>query len=280
MTRFVGIIGYPLQHSISPAFQQAAFDHLGLDIRYEVWETERRDLPVALEGMRHPSKLGGNVTIPHKEAVLPLLDSVDRDAERIGAVNTIVNRGGKLAGHNTDSIGFLKALYLDGAFVARNKRAVLLGAGGAARAVGFSLAEAGARSLTIVNRTPERAEALETALKVTNVEVLSLPWTDEQVERALAGCDLLVNCTSVGLKGSSTEGQSPLRASLIPKGALVYDLVYNPAETPLLAAARRAGARTLGGLPMLVYQGAASFELWTGKPAPVDIMMAVARRAF
>jgi len=279
MTRFVGLIGYPLKHSVSPAFQQAAFSHLGLDIRYEAWETERRDLRTTLEGMRDPSKLGANVTVPYKELVLPLLDDVSRDAHRIGAVNTIVNRGGMLAGFNTDGPGFLKALLQDGAFVPREKRAVLLGAGGAARAVGFALLEAGVSSLTIVNRTPERAEALAAALNAPGVGTVALPWADERVETALKGCDLLVNCTSVGLKGSSAEGQSPLEGSLIPRHALVYDLVYNPVETPLLAAARRVGARVLGGLPMLVYQGAASFELWTGKPAPVDIMMNAAKRA-
>jgi shikimate dehydrogenase len=279
MTKFVGLIGYGLKHSISPQFQQAAFDYLGLDIRYEVWETNKDELTKMVEGMRDAAKLGANVTIPHKEAMLPLLDNVDNDARRIGAVNTIVNRGGKLIGYNTDASGFMRALRDDGAFSPRNKRVVLLGAGGAARAVGFALVDAGVRSLIILNRSVERGRALAWDLKVSDTEVVALSWKDGNTLTALGECDLLVNCTSVGMKDGSGEGKSPLGIGLIPKRALVYDVVYNPLETPLLAAARKAGARTLGGLPMLVYQGAASFELWTGKSAPIDIMMRMAKRA-
>jgi shikimate dehydrogenase len=279
MTKTVGLIGYKLSHSISPQFQQAAFDYLGLDIRYEIWETTKDDLPAVMEGWRDASKLGANVTIPHKEAVLQLLDDVDNDARRIGAVNTIVNRAGKLIGYNTDASGFMRALRDDGAFPPRNKRVVLLGAGGAARAVGFALVDAGVKSLVVLDRTQSRGEALAWDLKVSDTEVVALSWKDGRTLMALAECDLLVNCTSVGMKDSSGEGKSPLGIGLIPKRALVYDVVYNPLETPLLAAARKAGARTLGGLPMLVYQGAASFELWTGKSAPIDIMMRVAKRA-
>jgi shikimate dehydrogenase len=279
MTKFVGLIGNRLSHSISPQFQQAAFDYLSLDIRYEVWETAKDGLPEVMEGMRDAAKLGANVTIPHKEAVLPLLDDADNDARRIGAVNTIVNRGGKLIGYNTDASGFMRALRDDGAFSPRNKRVVLLGAGGAARAVGFALVDAGVRSLIILNRSVERGWALAWDLKVSDAKVVSLSWKDGHTLTALGECDLLVNCTSVGMKDGSGEGKSPLGIGLIPKRALVYDVVYNPLETPLLAAARKAGARTLGGLPMLVYQGAASFELWTGKSAPIDIMMRVAKRA-
>ena len=279
MAKFVGLIGHKLKHSISPQFQQAAFDYLGLDIRYEVWETAKDEMPNVVEGVRGASRLGANVTIPYKEAVLSLLDDVDTGARRIGAVNTIVNRGGKLTGYNTDSSGFLKELREDGGFSPRNKRAVLLGAGGVARAVGFALVDAGMKSLVILNRTQSRGEALAWDLKVSDTEVVALSWKDGKTLTALTECNLLVNCTSVGMKDSAGEGKSPLGIGLIPKRALVYDVVYNPIETPLLAAAKRAGARTLGGLPMLVYQGAASFELWTGKSAPIDIMMRVAKRA-
>jgi shikimate dehydrogenase len=279
MTKFVGLIGHKLKHSISPQFQQAAFDYLRLDIRYEVWDTEKDSLPQVVEGIRDSSKLGANVTIPYKEVVLSLLDDVDRAARRIGAVNTIVNSQGRLIGYNTDIRGFLTALQKDGGFDPQNKRAVLLGAGGAARAVGFALIESKAKSLVILNRTQSRGEALAWDLKVSDTEVAALSWKDGKTVKALAECDLLVNCTSVGMKDGAGEGKSPIGAGLIPKRALVYDVVYNPVETPLLTAAKRAGARTLGGLPMLVYQGAAAFELWTGKAAPIDIMMKVAKRA-
>jgi shikimate dehydrogenase len=279
MIRFVGLIGHKLKHSISPQFQQAAFDYLGLDIRYELWDTEKDELPGVVQGIRGFSKLGANVTIPYKEAVLPLLDKVDQLARRIGAVNTIVNKDDKLVGYNTDASGFMKALEEEGGFVPKGKRAILLGAGGAARAVGFALVGAGVKSLVILNRTQDKAEALAWDLKVADTEVIALKWKDGRTLKALGECDLLVNCTSMGMKDSTAEGKLPIGIGLIPKRALVYDVVYNPIETPLIAAAKKAGARTLSGLSMLVYQGAAAFELWTGESAPIDIMMRMAKRA-
>jgi shikimate dehydrogenase len=280
MTKQVGLIGYPLGHSVSPLFQQAAFDYLGLDIRYELWETERAQLPAVVAGLRQPSKLGANVTVPYKKAVLPLLDELDELAASIGAANVIVNREGKLIGYNTDAEGFMKALRQDGGFEPEGKRIVLLGAGGVARAAGFALVKAKARSLVISNWPPEWewALALASDLQSFGSEIVALPWDSERLSEALDACDLVVNCTSVGMKHSATEGQSPLSAKLIPRQALIYDVVYNPIETPLLADAKKVGARTLSGLQMLVYQGAAAFELWTRTEAPVDIMFKEARK--
>ncbi len=286
MTGSVGLIGHGLKHSISPLFQQAAFDHLGLDIRYEAWETEPSELENVLEKVRGPSIVGANVTVPHKEAVLSLMDELDDLALEIGAVNTIVNRRGRLKGYNTDAGGFLRALGQEGGFDPAGRGAVLLGAGGVARAAGFALARAGVKSLLVTDIIKEKAHKLASDIERSSargrelaLKIRALSPDDPQFEEALSGCDLLVNCTPVGMKHSASEGESPLEARLIPKRALVYDVVYNPIETPLLAAARGAGARTLGGLAMLVYQGAAAFELWTGKPAPVDIMMQAARKA-
>ncbi len=279
MAKYVGLIGHKLRHSISREFQQAAFDYLNLDVRYELWETDEQVLPQIIEGLHCPEKLGANVTIPYKEKSLCFLDELDEMARRIGAVNTIVNRDGGLIGYNTDGTGFIKALCQDAGFEPEGKRAIILGAGGAARAVGYALVEAGVASLTIINRTTERGEALASSLKSSGSEVRAATWRDGRTLQALAECDLLVNCTSVGMKNGEAENQLPIDARLIPTRALVYDVVYNPVETPLLAAARQAGARTMGGLSMLVYQGAESFELWTGKPAPVDIMMAAAKKA-
>lgn len=279
MTKYVGIIGHRLKHSISPEFQQAAFDYLNLDVRYEVWETDKEGLPELIEGLREPAKLGANVTIPYKEDIIPFLDELNETARRIGAVNTIVNRDGKLVGYNTDGTGFIRALRQDAGFEPKDKRAVILGAGGVARAVGYALVDAGVISLVIVNRTTERGDALASALKSSGVGVVASVWKDGRTLQALMECDLLVNCTSVGMKNSEAENQLPINVRLIPTRALVYDVVYNPVETPLLAAARQAGARTMGGLSMLVYQGAEAFELWTGRPVPVDIMMAAAKKA-
>ncbi|MDY6893071.1 MAG: shikimate dehydrogenase [Chloroflexota bacterium] len=286
MTKYVGLIGYPLGHSISPPMQQAAFDHLGLDVRYQLWETEQGDLSAAVEGIRQSSRLGSNVTIPYKEMVIPLVDELDDFAREIGAVNTLVNRDGRLVGYNTDAGGFVQALRREGGFDSAGKRVVQLGAGGVARAVSFALARAGAKSFVITDIVAERARDLASDLEQsrssgadTGLEVTVLFQDDPKFVEALLNCDLLINCTPIGMKHSASEGESPLDEKLIPKGIMVYDVVYNPLETPLLAAAKRAGANTLGGLSMLVYQGALAFELWTGKEAPVDIMMNVAKSA-
>lgn len=280
MTRHVGLIGYPLGHSVSPAMQQAAFDYYKLDLRYEAWETEPSELDRVLERLRQPSILGANVTVPHKEVVVSLMDELDDLALEIGAVNTIVNRDGRLAGYNTDAGGFLRALRQEGGFDPAGKRVVLLGAGGVARAVSFILARAGAKSLVLTDIIAERAHRLASDLERSlALEIRALFRDSPQFAEALSGCDLLVNCTPIGMKHSDSEGQSPLEAGLIPKRALVYDVVYNPIETPLLAEARKAGAGTLNGLAMLVYQGALAFELWTGREAPIDIMFEAAKEA-
>ncbi|UCG83664.1 MAG: shikimate dehydrogenase [Dehalococcoidia bacterium] len=286
MTQYVGLIGRGLKHSISPQFQQAAFDHLGLDVHYEIWDTEENELPSIVEGLRRPPKLGANVTIPYKEAVLPLLDEVDSNAAGIGAVNTIVNYNGKLAGHNTDSSGFMMALEREGGFDPTGKTAVLLGSGGVARAASFMLISAGIKSLVVTDIIADKMHGLVTDLKRVQAggrepftEIMALSADDPRYRDAVSGCDLLVNCTPIGMKHSTTEGRSPIEADLIPKGALVYDLVYNPLETVLMKAARESGAHALHGLSMLVYQGAAAFELWTEREAPIDIMMDAARKS-
>ena len=283
MTLHLGILGYPLRHSASPAFQQAALDHLGLDARYEAWEVEPEKLADRVRQLRNPEVLGFSVTVPHKETVMPLLDAVGDTARAIGAVNTVVSRDGRLEGANTDLEGFLRALREEGAYDPRGGGALILGAGGAARAVAYALLAEGAAGVAIANRSPERARILAEELGArfpARVQALSL---DAEALAPLlaadASVDLLVNCTSLGMAHGPDPDASPVPADLIPGTALVYDLVYNPQETPLLAAARRAGARTLGGLPMLVYQGAAAFRMWTGREAPIDVMMRAASAA-
>jgi len=288
MPKFIGLIGYPLKHSISPYFQQAALDYHQLDIRYEAWETGPQKLEATIAKLREPQNLGANVTVPYKEAVLPLLDGIDDLANLIGAVNTIVKKDNRLWGFNTDAQGFLQALDKVGHFEPEGKRVVILGAGGVARAVGFALVQEKASSLVIINRTTTRAKALADSLKsyIRNsspgseglkTEVTTLPWQALNSPETFAHCHLIVNCTTVGMRYGSQEGQAPLNIEVIPSGVLVYDLVYNPCPTPLLQLAEKAGANTLSGLAMLVYQGAASFELWTGREPPVDIMLKRAR---
>ena len=275
----VGIFGYPLGHSISPAFQQAAFDHIGLDARYEAWETPPGALAKAVSCLRRDGYLGANVTVPHKEAVRDHMDELDPWAEAIGAVNTIVSHEGRLVGFNTDAHGFVEALRCEARFDARGKRVVLIGAGGAARAVAFGLAREGVASLVIANRTPARAEALAAELRDSVAEVAALDLASSSLGERIASADLIVNATSVGMQGGPAEGRSPVADGLIPPTCVVHDMVYNPEATPLLKMAKDAGAHIVGGLPMLVHQGAAAFEHWTGKDAPIDVMFSAARRA-
>jgi shikimate dehydrogenase len=284
MSKYIGLIGYPLKHSISPYFQQAALDYYRLDIYYEAWETPSSELPHTVKNLREPQNLGANITVPYKETVLPLLDEVDDLAGSIGAVNTIVKKENKLVGANTDAYGFVEALDKERHFDPRGKKVIMLGAGGVARAVSFVLLQRKIASLAITDGIFERARALAEDLarhvgeasfrsKHSESSISAFEWRNLDSAKTLAGCDLIVHCTTIGMKDSPQEGQSPLRLKVIPKGVLVYDVVYNPRLTPLLRLAQQAGADTLGGLPMLVYQGAASFKLWLGKEAPVDVML-------
>ena len=278
MSLRLGILGYPLGHSMSPVIQQAALDHLGIDARYEAWPVPPEQLADKVSRMRSDDVLGGNVTVPHKEAVIPLLNSLDRWAESVGAVNTIVNRDGEMCGYNTDSHGFVQGLK-EASFEASGAGVLILGAGGAARGVVLALAELKVKSIAIANRTAGRAEKLASELegKVPRVKTLALDGGTLGPEALRS--NLIVNCTSLGMKHSPQEPDTPLGAEYFSQGSLAYDLVYNPLETPFLREAKRAGARTMGGLTMLVHQGVAGFKLWTGRDAPADVMMKAAESA-
>lgn len=276
MTKRLGIIGYPVGHSLSPAFQQAALEACGVDARYERWETPPERLAARVEGLRAPDVLGANVTIPYKEAVIPYLDDLDPFAELVGAVNTIVVRGGRLLGFNTDGPGFVRALEETAGFVPSGRSVLVVGSGGAGRGIAFALARAGVERLAVWNRTASRAERLLADIRSraagTACDVLGSLEGLEQF-------DLVVNCTAVGMAGSGMERTLPFDPAATKPDCLVADIVYKPERTPLLAAAAAAGRRTLGGLPMLVYQGALAFELWTGLVPPVDVMFAAVRAA-
>ena len=275
----LGIIGYPIGHSISPVFQQAALDHCGIDATYHAWEVESYRLAEFIQGLRSPGVMGINVTVPHKEAVIPHLDKVDQWAARAGAVNTIVNQGGRLSGHNTDGQGFLRALREAACFNPRGRRVLVLGAGGAARGVVLALIQEGVGHLTIANRTLSRAQQLATLAQESGVSAASISLGDARMTSVSSAAELIVNCTIIGMAHGPAETASPLSREQIPRTCLVNDLVYNPLETPLLREAAAAGAATLGGIHMLVYQGAASFEMWTGEKAPVEVMLETATRA-
>jgi shikimate dehydrogenase len=267
------LLGYPVGHSMSAVMQNAAFRELGLEHRYELLPVRPGDLVSVMSGrMRDPNVLGANVTMPHKVAVVRLLDWVEPKASRIGAVNTVVNDGGVLRGYNTDGMGAMRALWeahgdLGGTSV------LLIGAGGAARTIGYYLSKK-IEALIIANRTLRRAIELAADLSsyaecVASVKACSL--TTGALRAALERADILINTTSVGM--SPFVDESPLCADILRPGLLVFDAVYNPMSTKLMKDAEEAGARTLGGLRMLVYQGAAAFKLWTGLNAPEALML-------
>lgn len=270
-TRVVGVWGHPVGHSRSPAMHNAALAALGLDWAYLPFDVAPDDVVAATAGIRALGLVGVNITVPLKERVLPFLDVVSEAALWIGSVNTIHNRDGKLYGDSTDGPGFLRSLEEAGQ-PAQGRKVLLLGAGGSARAIGFALAAAGSHC-KIVNRTEARARSLTTDINARFPGLASMAgWGAEAGE-----FDLLVNTTSVGM--SPQEGVTPaLPPQPFAGHPFVYDLIYAPPQTRLLAAAERAGCETMNGVPMLVHQGALSLALWTGR-AVEEIPVAVMEQA-
>jgi shikimate dehydrogenase len=274
-TKICGLIGDPVAHTMSPVMHNAAFTELALDYVYLPFRVSPEDLPRAVSGLKALNAIGFNVTIPHKVVVVPLLDEIDPLAERIGAVNTVVNESGVLKGYNTDASGFLRAL-LESGIEPGGKSIVLLGAGGAARAIAYILAER-QTGLTILNRREELDWAREIARNIKKDlgnEVKVFELLVGHLAAALEKADVLVNATSVGMSPGSDI--SPVPAELIRPGLAVMDIVYNPVRTKLLRDAAGAGAMTVAGLDMLVWQGALAFEKWTGRQAPFNLMKKVA----
>lgn len=274
-TKVCGIFGCPVEHTFSPALHNAAFKAAGLDYVFVPFEVGPGALAAATEAIRALGLAGVNMTIPHKEAALPLLDGLSDEARMIGAVNTVINRSGYLYGDNTDGKGYLSALKEAG-FDPAGKTVLFLGAGGAARAVAVQLALAGAAKMTFANRTGVRASGLARFVaEKTGVQVETAAWPereeDKLPEQALAGSDLVVQATSLGMSPKVNE-TVPLPFEVFRPGQVASDLVYNPVETLFLKKARQAGAGTVSGLGMLLHQGALAFELWTGVPAPLEVM--------
>ena len=268
MTKRVVLIGHPVAHSLSGAMQQAAFDELGVDARYELWDKPPIELADSIAELRGDDFLGANVTIPHKERVVPMVDRLTEEATATGAVNTITREGKRLVGHNTDVAGFKVAL---DKLVGRQKmpkQAVILGAGGGARAVVYGLIREGFQRIIVFNRHLHRAEGMVKHFSRTasHMELRAMPWHESIIESEIAKTKVLINATSIGL----TSDISPLPAEVLSDELLVLDLIY--AKTRLLRDAQAAGATTLDGELMLLHQGAAAFTLWTGQPAPLELM--------
>ena len=273
-TKVCALIGDPVEHSLSPHFQNAAFQHLKIDYVYVTFKVGRKELEPAIQGVRSLKIHGLNVTMPLKVDVIQYLDQLDENAKTMGAVNTILNSKGDLIGYNTDGKGTLMALEEINQSPT-DRKIVILGAGGASRAVSYSLAPE-AREAVILNRTVKKAEKLAKELASRfGDKVRYGKLCRSQIGEELKDADLLINATSVGMRPN--EGETPVDQDLLRPELTVFDLVYDPLETRLLKEAKSVGAKTIEGLTMLVYQGAASFEIWTGKNAPIDVMMKAAR---
>lgn len=270
-TRVLGIIGWPVAHSLSPLMQNAALEALGLDWVYVPFAVREEELARAVAGLRALGVAGFNVTIPHKTAIIPLLDRITPEARLVGAVNTVKREGDELVGHNTDGPGFIRSLGEDLGFEPAGRRVLVLGAGGAARAAVASLAQAGAATIVVANRSVAKGEELVEAFRgpFGGTQFAVMPLDMPLINGEAQNFDLLVNTTSVGMGGTSFEG---LNVTPMKPSASVYDMVYAPRETPLLADASRAGLRCANGIGMLVAQGECALAIWTGTESPSGVM--------
>ena len=273
----VACLGQPVAENPTGVMQEAAFQALGLNWRYLTIEVPPDKLKDAILGVRAFGMQGINLTIPHKVAVLPHLDEIAPDSALIGAVNTVRRAGDRLIGENTDGKGFLRGLREKGGVDPKGKRAVVLGAGGAARAIVAELALAGAADVLVVNRSGKRGEEMVADLASrTRAAIRFQLWPD--MFSVPAGADILVNATSIGLY-PDVDSMPPVDFGAARPGMLVCDVVFNPPETPFLKTARARGLKTVDGLAMLVYQGVIGFELWTGRTPPLEIMTQALRTA-
>jgi len=268
-TRVCGVIGDPIEHTLSPAMHNAAFNHLKLDFVFLAFKVKAAEVENAMRGMRCLGIHGLNVTMPHKSAVIAYLDEVDSTAKFLGSVNTILNDSGRLLGFSTDGAGALKALR-ENDVNPNGKKLLLLGAGGAAKAIAFAAAkEVG--ELVLLNRTPEKTRDLAEVLSRTfNKKVVGDTLSPSTIQKNLQDTDILINATSVGMHPHSS--QSLIAPQWLKPELIVMDIVYNPIETRLMKDAKAAGAQVINGVEMLIYQGAASFEIWTGRSAPIEVI--------
>lgn len=268
------VIGDPIKQSKSPLMLNEAFAVKGINAVYGSFQVAPEQLGQFMEAFRENGLSGMNVTIPHKLHIMQYLDEIDADAKALGAVNTVVNRDGKLIGYNTDGIGYVRSLKEEAIAHIENKKIVVLGAGGASRGIIYALLKESPASITVVNRTLAKAEELVQSL---NTSVSLLVAGQEQLELICKDADVVINTTSVGMYPHSEE--NPFQGILLKKGAVASDLIYNPLLTTFVLTAADQGAIPHGGLGMFIYQGAYAFEYWTGQPAPTDRMRAIVLQA-
>jgi shikimate dehydrogenase len=268
-TQVYGVIGDPIKHTLSPAIHNAAFNYLKLDFVFLAFRVKAVELENAMRGMRGLGIHGLNVTMPHKGTVIAHLDEVDSTVKFLGSANTILNKDGKLCGFSTDGTGALKALRENGTDLS-DKKVLLLGAGGSAKAMAFSLAKE-VRELVVLNRAAEKAKKLaETLERTLNTKVVGGALSQDALADNLQDSDVLINATSVGMHPEANKSIVP--PQLLHSDLTVMDIVYDPVETKLAKDSKAAGAKVISGVEMLIYQGAASFEIWTGRLAPIEVM--------
>lgn len=275
-TRLVGLLGNPLGHSFSPAMHNKAFETLGLNYFYLPIEVTAEDLPTVAAGLAKMNFAGYNITIPHKIRVMDCLDVIDPLAQAIGAVNTVTLENGRATGYNTDGEGFVRSLETETGITVGGKCYLIIGAGGAARAIAMTLAFKGAEKIFLCNRTEQKAHDLvaEINAKVSPCSEV-IARKPAPIEAAVRQADVLINTTSIGMHPD--ENRIPIDGDLISNGLIVSDIVYNPARTKLLQVAEAKDGRIVPGLGMLVYQGAEAFRKWTGAEPPVEVMFEVVR---
>jgi shikimate dehydrogenase len=275
-TRIVGVFGAPITHTASPAMHNAAFEALEMNWVYLAFHVEPRNLRSALRGAREMGLVGINLTVPHKILALDCVDEIDPEARKVGAVNTILIDKDRTRGFNTDGYGFLKAVKEDFNLSIKGKRVLVLGAGGAGRAIAVKCASDGAAKVMVANRTAARIAPIAREIAGTRSEFQSLALSADAIGKVIQEADLVVNATSVGLAEGDSLGLGP---KLFAPRQHVYDTIYRPAETELLRAAEGAGAKVANGLSMLLHQGAKSFEIWTKRKAPLAVMRRALRTA-
>ncbi|AZR74181.1 shikimate dehydrogenase [Anoxybacter fermentans] len=273
MKKYLGIIGDPIEHSLSPIMHNAALEKQKLDYIYLPFQVTPDNLKDALKGFKALNIVGVNVTIPYKVAVMSYLDQISEEAALIGAINTIHLKDGKWIGYNTDGIGFLRSLREDGGTDPEGLRVLLFGAGGAARAVAVQLGLSKAKEIVIANRTRKRGEDLAKELggKISTTSFRAVGFTPGELKEEMKKAQIIVNATPVGMK-SITQKELPLKLEWFRPEHLVVELVYRPLKTPLLKMARSAGASILSGEGMLLYQGAEAYKIWTGMEPPIEVM--------
>ncbi|MGE6364389.1 shikimate dehydrogenase [Bacillus paramycoides] len=273
MKQLYGVIGNPIGHSLSPVMHNDAFEHLNMDAHYHAFLVEEETLGEAVKGLKVLGISGFNVTTPHKVAIMEYLDEVAPLAEQIGAVNTVVHREGKLIGYNTDGIGFVRALQSISKDPLQEKRILLIGAGGASRAIYFSLADVGVKAIDIANRTVDKAENLIAGcMGNVNSHALSL----ERAAEVQGEYDIIIQTTTIGMH--PLVEYTPLEIRSLKQGTIVSDIIYNPFETKILGDAKEQGATIQNGIDMFVYQGALAFEMWTGCVPNIDRMKQLVMR--